>query len=673
MKVLYLGRDAFPEFRNAVVTIGSFDGLHKAHREIIQQVCSLAIAQKGHSVLITFDPHPKSILDPTSSSIKLLTTLEEKIQLLSSTPLDYLVIVPFSFEFSQMMPEEFVENFLIRQFNPSALVVGFDHRFGLNSTGNIGLLRQFEAEGRFRLVVINKKEEGQVKIGSSLIRQAIRSNNFDLVTQQLGRPYSIQGTVVRGKQVGSQIGYPTANIEISNPEKLIPNKGVYAALVCYNERDYNAMLYIGSRPTLGDHLEQTIEVHIMNFDTYLYGEGLEIKIISFIREDEKFGSVNELLEQIKKDHIRIQQVLHRFHLGYASQKLNPEIAVVILNYNGEQYLREYLPTVFQHHPSNHKLYVIDNASTDESLNYLQYQYPEVRRISLKKNYGFAEGYNKGLAQIDADYFLLLNSDVRVTEDFITPLVRRIQADPMNMAVQPKILSLKEPQKFEYAGAAGGLIDILGYTFAVGRMHEIVEDDEHQYEAPRQIFWSSGAAMLVNAKMFLSIGGFDEDYFAHQEEVDLCWRIQRAGGKIWYEPKARVYHLGGGTLEYHKPGKLFLNFKNNLSTIFKNLPYFYLIFLLPLRFLLDFMISLKYLFSGEFSLSFKVIEAYIISILSTFYLMYKKDHYDTLIEKNRLGPASIQGMLRGSLFFHYYLFGNDRVSKIPAHYLEKNNQ
>lgn len=159
MKVLYLGRDAFPEFRNAVVTIGSFDGLHKAHREIIQQVCSLALSQKGHSVLITFDPHPKSILDPTSSSIKLLTTLEEKIQLLSSTPLDYLVIVPFSFEFSQLMPEEFVENFLIRQFNPSALVVGFDHRFGLNSSGNIGLLRQFEAEGRFKLVVINKKKK----------------------------------------------------------------------------------------------------------------------------------------------------------------------------------------------------------------------------------------------------------------------------------------------------------------------------------------------------------------------------------------------------------------------------------------------------------------------------------------------------------------------------------
>ncbi|MEO6189582.1 MAG: bifunctional riboflavin kinase/FAD synthetase, partial [Saprospiraceae bacterium] len=228
-------------------------------------------------------------------------------------------------------------------------------------------------------------------------------------------------------------------------------------------------------------------------------------------------------------------------------------------------------------------------------------------------------------------------------------------------------SLKEPHKFEYAGAAGGLMDILGYTFAIGRMLDDVEVDHHQYDVAREIFWASGAAFLVNAKMFRSLDGFDSDYFAHQEEVDLCWRIQRAGGKIWFEPKSEVFHLGGGTLGYDQPNKLFLNFKNNLSTIFKNVPYYYLIVLLPVRFILDFMIGIKYLLSGKFLHFLKIIEAYIVSILSTLYLMYKKDYTNSKIEATSIGPSSIKGILKGSLFIHYYLFDNDKASKLPPQY------
>ncbi|NOT36722.1 MAG: bifunctional riboflavin kinase/FAD synthetase [Saprospiraceae bacterium] len=670
MKVLYFGKDSLPEFRNAVITIGAFDGFHKAHQDLIQIVCSQAQRNYGQSVVITFDPHPKLILDQHKENRQLLSTIDEKIQLLSQTNLDYLVIVPFNFEFSQQMPEEYVENFLIRNFKPQTLIIGFDHRFGINSTGDIQLLKQYSDAGRFQLIEFSKKEENHAKISSSSIRKAIQENNFSYVTQHLGRPYCFQGSVVRGRQVGTRIGYPTANLELGNIDKLIPNPGIYAALASYNNTDYDAMLYIGSRPTLGENLKQTIEIHLINFEGYIYGENLEVKIVSFIRPDQKFDHINNMVEQIKKDHVEIELTLSKFHLTYPNIKKNPSIAVAILNYNGESLLRKYIPGVFSHLPSNTTLYVIDNASTDDSLNFLKYNYPEIKRIALQTNYGFAEGYNKGLGQINADYFLLLNSDVEVKSDFITPLLHRIQADPYNMAVQGKIKSLDEPDKYEYAGAAGGLMDILGYTFAYGRMLQNIETDSGQYNLPREIFWSSGASMLINAAMFKSIGGFDVDYFAHQEEVDLCWRIQRAGGKIWFEPRSEVYHLGGGTLEYSQPNKLFLNFKNNLSTIFKNVPYYYLIFLLPVRFILDSLIAIKYLLSGNLKLFSKVVEAYMVSILSTFYLMYKKDAYNLKISSSSIGDGRLKGLLRGSLFIHYYFFNNTTVKKINEHYIQK---
>ncbi|MCC6815432.1 MAG: bifunctional riboflavin kinase/FAD synthetase [Saprospiraceae bacterium] len=669
MKLIHFGQDPIPSFKNSAVTIGAFDGFHKAHQEIINQLIIQAKVNQGESVVITFDPHPKIVLDHLKGSKQLLSSKDEKIQLFSLSEIDYLVIVPFNLEFSQLIPEEYVENFLIRYFNPHTLIIGFDHRFGINSTGDIQLLRQYADNGSFKLIEINKKEENNIKISSSGIRKAIMDNDYKTATQQLGRPYHFSGKVVRGKQIGSTIGYPTANLEIAAGEKLLPNPGIYAALANYNETDYNAMLYVGTRPTLGDNLNQTIEIHLIDFEGYIYGDNLEVKIVSFIRPDQHFENINKLVDQIKKDRSAIDLELGKFHLTYPYYKNVPSVAVVILNFNGENYLKKYLPNLFSILPPYAKLYVVDNASTDESINFLQYNYPEVKRIILQKNYGFAEGYNRGLRQINADYYLLMNSDIEVKNDFITPLIQRIKSDPLNMAVQGKIKSLRQPDFFEYAGAAGGLMDLLGYTFAYGRMLSHVEKDEGQYNIAKEIFWSSGAAMLVNAAMFKSLGGFDVDYFAHQEEVDLCWRIQRAGGKIWYEPKSEVYHLGGGTLEYQNPNKLYLNFKNNLCTLFKNVPYIYLIALLPLRFILDFLIAVKYLVTGEPKLTIKVLEAYLNSIVSTFYLMHKKDRSNIKIENSSIAPGQIKGILNGSLFIHYYLFDNTTVNKINEHYIE----
>jgi len=669
MKVLRLHQDELPQFKSPVITIGAFDGFHLGHREIVNKVCTLAQSQGSDSVLITFDPHPRKILDQDNSQKYLLNSIEEKISLMAESELDYLVLVPFSVEFSQMVAEEYLDNFLIRYFHPDTLVIGFDHRFGMNSEGDVRLLKKYSEQGKFRLIEISRQEMEEDKISSTAIRNYILQNDLQSASRLLGRPYPLHGKVVRGLQVGSQIGYPTANIKPSDPAKLLPNPGVYAALLRKDGKEYNGLLYIGNRPTLGDQLSQSIEIHIKDFNEEIYNQDVTIDIIEFIRPDEKFENLKTLKEQINRDDQAIAYALERYRILNTNKKKNPVVAVVILNYNGENFIMDFLPSVFENLPPYCQLYIIDNASNDQSMLLVSQKYPEIRRIKLTKNYGFAEGYNKGLSQIDADYFLLINSDVRVSGDWVTPLLKRMQSDPMIMACQPKILSSSNPDQFEYAGAAGGAMDLLGYTFSRGRMMHDVERDLGQYNDARRIFWASGAALMVNSAMFKAMGGFDPDYFAHQEEIDLCWKIQRAGGEIWYEPESKVYHLGGGTLEYSNPRKVFLNFRNNLATIFKNAPIGYLVIILPLRLLLDVMISIRYLISGKFVLTLKVIEAYLISILSTPYLLHKKDLGEQNIEKYRIGPEKLKGVLRGSLFIHYYLFRHTRYSDIPKHYLD----
>ena len=246
-------------------------------------------------------------------------------------------------------------------------------------------------------------------------------------------------------------------------------------------------------------------------------------------------------------------------------------AVVILNWNGRKMMERYLPNVKQHTAAEASIIVADNASTDDSVEWLKANHPDVGLITLDRNYGFAEGYNQALAHVDADYYVLLNSDVEVTAGWLGPIVSFMEQNGDVAACQPKLLSVSEPEKFEYAGACGGFIDRYGYPFCRGRLFDTVESDHSQYDAPAQVSWATGACMVVRARHYWDAGGLDGRFFAHNEEIDLCWRLKRLGLKIYCLPQSKVYHLGGGTLPKGNPMKTYLNFRNNLTMLYKNLP------------------------------------------------------------------------------------------------------
>ena len=248
-----------------------------------------------------------------------------------------------------------------------------------------------------------------------------------------------------------------------------------------------------------------------------------------------------------------------------------KLAIVILNWNGEKMLREYLPSVLQYSRDEATIYVADNASTDDSLALLREHFPEVRLIELEKNWGFAEGYNKALHQIDATYYLLLNSDIEVTHHWLTPMIELLDAHEDIAACQPKLLSVFDKDAFEYAGACGGFIDKYGYPFCRGRIFETVEQDNGQYDYQQDILWATGAALLIRSKDYWEAGGLDARFFAHNEEIDLCWRLRIRGRRIVCVPESQVYHVGGGTLPKSNPMKTFLNFRNNLTMLYKCLP------------------------------------------------------------------------------------------------------
>ncbi|MBQ6203082.1 MAG: glycosyltransferase family 2 protein [Prevotella sp.] len=248
-----------------------------------------------------------------------------------------------------------------------------------------------------------------------------------------------------------------------------------------------------------------------------------------------------------------------------------KIAIVILNWNGLKMLTEYLPTVIQHSRELAEIVVADNASTDGSVEYLKAHFPEVKVICLDKNWGFAEGYNQALRQVETDYYVILNSDVEVTDGWLSPLVQYMDAHDEVCACQPKLLSIHNRDSFEYAGACGGFIDKFGYPFCRGRIFDVVEADNGQYDSPMEIFWATGACMMIRSKDYWNVGGFDADFFAHNEEIDLCWRLHQHGCKIVCLPESHVYHVGGGTLPKGNPMKTFLNFRNNLTMLYKNLP------------------------------------------------------------------------------------------------------
>lgn len=285
-----------------------------------------------------------------------------------------------------------------------------------------------------------------------------------------------------------------------------------------------------------------------------------------------------------------------------------KVAVVILNYNGQKFLEQFLPNVIANCDSAlAEVIVADNASTDDSVEFMREHFPDIRLIENGSNGGFSMGYNLALRQIDAEYYVLLNSDIEVASHWIEPVVELMDAHPEIAACQPKILSYYHKEKFEYAGASGGFIDQYGYPFCRGRIFQNLEDDKGQYDTPCEVFWATGACMFVRADLYHQIGGLDDSFFAHMEEIDLCWRLKNAGYKVYCCPQSKVYHIGGGTLPKNSPRKTYLNFRNNLSLLVKNLPKHRVKRTILYRIFLDWVAAFKFLFEGcpkDFRMVFK---------------------------------------------------------------------
>jgi GT2 family glycosyltransferase len=325
----------------------------------------------------------------------------------------------------------------------------------------------------------------------------------------------------------------------------------------------------------------------------------------------------------------------------------PSIAIVILNWNGHQWLEQFLPFVLASTYENKTIIVADNASVDESIPFLNAHYPQVRIIALPINYGFARGYNEALKQVKSDYYVLLNSDVEVESGWIEPVIGLMERDQSIGACQPKLLSYANREQFEYAGAAGGWIDSLGYPFARGRIFEVCESDFGQYNTECPIFWASGAALFVRAALYHQLGGFDEYFFAHQEEIDFCWRLQLSGHRIFICPRAVVYHVGGGTLAKDDKRKIFLNFRNNLIMLVKNLPLEQLIWKIPFRILLDIISAFKSLLEGRGGYFLSVFRAHMAFLKWTMIKDKKRKFF-----RRKRGP--LDGWFNGSVVWAYFI-------------------
>lgn len=323
------------------------------------------------------------------------------------------------------------------------------------------------------------------------------------------------------------------------------------------------------------------------------------------------------------------------------------VAVVILNYNGEKLLQEFLPSVVQY-SEGAKIYVADNSSTDNSITVLERIFPSVEIIPMPFNYGFCKGYNHALSCITADIFVLVNSDIQVTKNWLVPILRLFDSSSDIAAIQPKILSYRNKTKFEYAGAGGGMLDSLGYPFCRGRIFDHVEEDHGQYDDEREVFWASGACLAIRSNVFRALGGFDEDFFAHMEEIDLCWRIQRANKRVYYCGLSTVYHLGAATLTYNNPRKTFLNFRNNLWMLFKNFSPLEIVFKMPLRFVLDCIAAIAYLMKGQPQNMVAVVRAQL-AVLGSANSTFRKRRF---IRKAYRYSAT--NLYRGIILFDYYI-------------------
>ncbi|HMK06224.1 MAG TPA: glycosyltransferase family 2 protein [Flavobacterium sp.] len=319
-----------------------------------------------------------------------------------------------------------------------------------------------------------------------------------------------------------------------------------------------------------------------------------------------------------------------------------KIAVVILNWNGTKLLGQFLPSIIQYSPEA-AIYVADNASTDGSVAFVRSDFPSIKIIQNESNLGFAAGYNKALQFVDAEIFALVNSDIEVTENWLKPIIQIFESEPKTTIIQPKILDFKNKEYFEYAGAAGGFIDEFGYPFCRGRIFDTIEKDTLQYDDNREIFWASGACFFIRSTAYKELNGFDESFFAHQEEIDLCWRVFNKGHQIKYNSQSVVYHVGGATLQQGNPHKTFLNFRNSLLMLTKNLPQTSLFPILFIRLVLDGIAGIQFFLKGKPSHSFAIIKAHF-----AFYGLFSKAY------KKRDTYQSAQYFTVRSIVYSYYL-------------------
>jgi GT2 family glycosyltransferase len=339
--------------------------------------------------------------------------------------------------------------------------------------------------------------------------------------------------------------------------------------------------------------------------------------------------------------------------------VEPTIAIVILNWNGRVYLEKFLPFVVASTYPGKEVIVADNSSTDDSIRFLQDHYPQVRVIALDRNLGFAGGYNEALKEVKTDYYVLLNSDVEVEPGWIEPILTLMEKDRSVGACQPKIRMYADKGRFEYAGAAGGWLDYLGYPFARGRVFDVCELDRGQYDTAEPIFWAGGAALFVRGELYHRLGGLDGYFFAHQEEIDFCWRMQLADYKVYVCPQSVVYHVGGGTLPKGNDRKVYLNFRNNLIMLAKNLPPEQWVWKLPLRFFLDSLSAWKSLFAGE--------GIYFIAILKAQLAFFA---WLATGRKKSVYPAKKRGVIYGwyphSIVWSYFVRGKKTFTEIMKH-------
>ena len=337
-----------------------------------------------------------------------------------------------------------------------------------------------------------------------------------------------------------------------------------------------------------------------------------------------------------------------------------KIAIVILNWNGAQMMRRFLPSVLKYSSDDATVYVADNASTDDSVQMLKEQFPECKLILLDKNWGFAEGYNKALAQIDAEYYLLLNSDIEVTQDWLKPMLRYMEEHQEVAACQPKLLSEANREMFEYAGASGGFLDRFGYPFCRGRVFETVEEDRGQYDSAADVLWATGAALLVRARIYKEVGGLDSRFFAHNEEIDLCWRMRIMGYRIVCLPESHIYHVGGGTLPKGNPMKTYLNFRNNLTMLYKCLPGDELKSVMRWRCLLDYVAAFEMLILKRNIGDFKAVLR-----ARRDFKRWRKDFEE---DRKRIQASrkekKIPEQRSYSLLWQYYVKGRKRFSDLP---------